>query len=263
MIYQSENFNGSLDFRCRLHHGWQVERHIHEYSELLYCSEGSCEIVINEKAILLSEKQFVWIPPNYIHQYNPTDANVICAVFSNDFIPLYTAVSKNKRLTVKPINAEETDHLLEGLYKIDKNDLLTVSGVLNLICAKVINNSVFEERAEGDGILYQKVISYISAHFTENITLHALAQIFGYNEKYLSHSLHTLTGVHFTSLIAMYRIELAKKLLLSERQKTISAIALASGFSALNTFNRAFKKMVGMTPLEYRKEAVAKCVATA
>ena len=136
---------------------------------------------------------------------------------------------------------------------VDSSDILKASGCLNLICSKAVKHSDFQNAGEIDGVLYQKVISYISAHFTEDITLAKLAQSFGYSEKYLSHSLHTLIGVHFTSLVAMYRIELAKKLLLSERQKTISAIALASGFSAINTFNRTFKKVVGMTPLEYRK----------
>ena len=87
MEYQNENFSGIYDFRCRFHDGWQIEKHIHEYSELLYCAKGSCVVCVNRKRIVLAEKQLIWIPPNYIHEYERTDARLICAVFSNDFIP--------------------------------------------------------------------------------------------------------------------------------------------------------------------------------
>ena len=79
-----------------------------------------------------------------------------------------------------------------------------------------------------------------------------IAKEYGYNEKYLSHSLYGLTGVHFSKLLAMYRIEYAKELLANEKFATISEIALESGFSAINTFNRVFKEFTGMTPGKYK-----------
>ena len=77
----------------------------------------------------------------------------------------------------------------------------------------------------------------------------------GYNEKYLSHSLHDLTGIHFRQLLNFYRIDRAKKLLTESPSANIGAIAMECGFGALNTFNREFKRIVGMTPREYRRFA--------
>ncbi len=90
MKYQLENFKGSYDFRCNDHDGWVMESHLHEYSELLYCKKGICTVVINGKHIALPEKHLIWLPPNYIHQYPTTQAQVVCAVFSKDFIHLIT-----------------------------------------------------------------------------------------------------------------------------------------------------------------------------
>lgn len=252
MEYQNENFNGIYDFRCRVHNGWQMGKHIHEYSELLYCQHGECEVYINGKKIVLSEKQLVWIPPNYIHQYECTDADVICAVFSNDFIPAFLQITKGKRLITSAISVGDTANILENFHLIDKNNILLITAYLNLICSKVIEASSFESATLCDGILYQKVVSYMSEHFKEDITLKELSAKYGYNEKYLSHSLHTMTGMHFSKLLAMYRIEYAKKLLISENSYSIAKIALESGFSAINTFNRVFKKFTKMTPTEYK-----------
>ena len=55
----------------------------------------------------------------------------------------------------------------------------------------------------------------------------------------------------------MYRIEYAKKLITGNPSYSISKTALESGFSAINTFNRSFKELTGMTPSEYRDNSSA------
>lgn len=254
MNYQLENFAGCYDFRCRFHNGWIMENHLHEYSELLYCKKGSVEILINGESIHLPEKHLIWIPPNYIHQYMQTDAELICTVFSNDFVPLFFQITKGKRMIPSPVSFFDMADILDRFHTLDSKNLLLINGLLNIICARILEKVEFEKATQTDGILYQKVVSYISAHFKEDISLKLIAKKFGYNEKYLSHSIYGLSGVHFSKLLAMYRIEYAKKRLISESFSTVSEIASESGFSAINTFNRVFKEFMGMTPTEYRND---------
>ena len=87
----------------------------------------------------------------------------------------------------------------------------------------------------------------------EELSLKAIANKFGYNEKYLSHALHELTGVHFCKLVNFYRIDYAKKLLKSRTDESVTVIAMKSGFSSTNTFYRVFLQTVGSTPSEYRR----------
>lgn len=253
MYYQTENINGIYDFRCRFHNGFIMESHIHEYSEILYCQNGECEIMINGRSIPLNADEFVFIPPNYIHRYLCIDADVICAVFSNDFIPLFFKEIKGKRLNVKPIEAGELKAIFEKLPNIDKSRSVILSGYLNLICDKALENADFEAACETDSVLYQKVISYISDNFMRDISLKKIAVEFGYNKKYLSSALHSLTGIHFSDFVAMYRIEYAKKLLIKNNRRSVTEISTLCGFTAVNTFNRQFKKLTSMTPTEYRR----------
>lgn len=254
MKYQLENFSGSYDFRSGFHEDWQVEAHIHEYCELLYCQRGEAEAVVNGKKICLSEGKLVWIPPNCVHQYHCDGAEVVCAVFSHDFIPLYFAQVGQAQPAVVPVDVADLGQILADFPAMDSQHRMAICGYLNLICHRVLQQTQLEATDRRDGILYQKVVSYLSEHFREDITLPDLAARFGYNEKYLSHCLHALTGVHFTKLLALYRIEHAKKLL-SQRNANIGRIAMECGFSAVNTFNRNFREIVGMTPSEYKKTA--------
>ena len=251
--YQLENFNGSYDFRSNFHHGWYMEAHIHEYCELLYCQRGTAEVTVNGKQIHLPEKHLVWLPPNCVHQYRCENAEVVCAVFSHDFIPLYFAQVGQTRPVVTPVDVADMAPILEEFPSLCKEDRLRISGYLNLICARALEQAELEKAANLDGELYQKVVTYLSEHFREEISLEMLASTFGYNEKYLSHCLHALTGVHFSRLLALYRIEHAKKLL-AEPRANIAAVAMECGFAAINTFNRNFKSITGMTPSEYKKQ---------
>ena len=252
MKYHSENFNGTLDFRSNFHKNWWVELHLHEYSEILYCKSGEGDILINGRNIRLQSNEFIWIPPNYVHQYSFQNAELVCAVFSNDFIPLYFSATEGKRLVVSAIPADELSSILEDLYLLKKDQRLKICGILNLIAQKVVEHSQLEETNCMDGVLFQKVVTYLSTHYTEEIKLCQLAKLFGYNEKYLSHALHSLTGVHYSQLVAFYRIEHAKKLLSQQPQKSITTVAMESGFPAINTFHRVFSKHTGMTPMQYR-----------
>lgn len=253
MYYQKENFNGIYDFRCNFHDSFVIESHIHEYSEILYCQKGNCNILINGTVVHLEDNEFVFIPPNYIHQYNLVNVHVICAVFSNDFIPLFFRLTKDKKLAITKFKANELENIFKALPNINKNQTILIMAYLNLICNTVIEQGDFEKNTLADGILYQKVISYLQKSFYQDISLKQIASIFGYNQKYLSTVLHSLTGMHFSDLIAMYRVEYAKELLTKNSMLSVTEISGMCGFSALNTFNRQFKKLTLMTPTQYRK----------
>ena len=254
MKYQIENFNGILDYRSRFHRSWNVGIHLHEYSEVLYCKEGQGTVLVNGCSVQLKAGQFVWLPPNYIHQYDFPDAELVCAVFSNDFVPLYFQASEGKHLVVSAIEAGNLSTILECLHTLKKEDALYISGCLNLICSEVMKRSEFSAAMQSDHVLFQKVITYLEEHCDEDITLAETARYFGYNEKYLSHTLHSLTGIHFRKLLSFYRVNHAKKLLLKSPELSVAQIAMKCGFSAINTFHRAFKDMTGMTPWEYRQK---------
>jgi AraC-like DNA-binding protein len=225
--------------------------HLHEYSEILYCKSGEGVILINGRKIALRAECFVWIPPNYIHQLDFSSAEVVCAVFSNDFIPLYFSVVGEKRLIPSAISALDLTSHIEGLPSLKKEDQLLVSGKLNIIAQRVIERSDFEESLLTDGVLFQKVVTYISNHYVEEIKLSSLAKLFGYNEKYLSHLFRLHTKSSFTEHLRSLRIQNAISLF-DIGLDSIKNVAYLSGFNDPLYFSNVFKKEIGVSPTEYK-----------
>lgn len=117
------------------------------------------------------------------------------------------------KLVTDKLDAGKLSEIFKRLPKTDGSDAILISAYLNLICHTVTEQGKFKNGQSVDGVLYQRVISYISKSFTEDISLEQIAKKFGYNKKYLSYALHLLTGINFTDLIAIYCIEYAKELL--------------------------------------------------
>lgn len=251
--YQTENFFGVYDFRCRKHQDFFVDSHLHEYSEILYVHRGNGDLSVNGKAIRMPEKTMIYLPPNVIHEYYCTHAEVWCAVFSNDFIPAFFQELGGERTIPAPVAVGELLPVMEALFSEEEKGKMRLAGLLNLLLEQIVKESVLTDADQGDSVLYQKVISYLSEHFREEVTLSEVAEAFGYHPKYLSAKLHGLTKMHFCRLLSLYRIGYARTLLEKrEADMTITRVADESGFSSLCTFHRAFRELVGMTPSEYR-----------
>jgi len=96
------------------------------------------------------------------------------------------------------------------------------------------------------------VKDYIDEHFQEKITLEDMADYVGLSKYYLSYLFKKEEGTNFVSYINKKRIEKAKEYL-RDTNNTVSQIYDLVGFSDQQYFSKTFKKIVGMTVTEYRK----------
>lgn len=90
--------------------------------------------------------------------------------------------------------------------------------------------------------------------FLENdLTLLQLAKKMEISVHDLSYLINESYHENFFSFINKYRIEEAKRLLLSEQYHRLNILGIAyqSGFNSKTTFNMAFKKHLGISPSEY------------
>ncbi|MFT7559643.1 MAG: AraC-like DNA-binding protein [Flavobacteriales bacterium] len=89
-----------------------------------------------------------------------------------------------------------------------------------------------------------------------DITLDSLAHILCCSTKDLSLIINRHFGVNFYEFINRYRINEAKTLLhdKSHKQTNITEIYVMVGFNSKSVFNTFFKKIVGVTPSQYRKQ---------
>ena len=115
-----------------------------------------------------------------------------------------------------------------------------------------------EEICEGNIPSYDQIIlhfqEYLEAHYAEQITLYDVANHLHMNDSYLSSYISQNTGKHFSEHLNDVRIQHAR-LLLTETSHSISHISESIGYSDQSYFGKIFKKLIGMTPLQYRSLA--------
>ncbi len=92
----------------------------------------------------------------------------------------------------------------------------------------------------------------------EALTLPALAEKLGINTHQLSEILNHHLNTSFKDYMKKLRIEEAKKLLLQNPSQTVLTISMEVGFRAVSTFNAAFKRETGVSPVEYRNSHLAR-----
>ncbi|HAN20483.1 MAG: hypothetical protein A2Y15_04350 [Clostridiales bacterium GWF2_36_10] len=124
---------------------------------------------------------------------------------------------------------------------------------------RYFGNSGKESEAKDYRLTYEKflyinrALDYIDSHFTEPLTLDKLAAISGFSQTHFGTLFKQMIGMSPWDYINLKRVNNARELLKTTKFP-IEDISLKSGFNNTTLFNRIFKKIVGLTPSEARKE---------
>ena len=113
-------------------------------------------------------------------------------------------------------------------------------------CLLVKNHSM-----KGYSLLIRKVLTQIDYDLTADLGLKNLAAQLNINPSYLSTLFKKETGSTLTEYVNQKRIEHAV-FLLNSSSLQIQMIAQYSGIPDVNYFTKTFKKIIGITPKEYR-----------
>lgn len=111
-------------------------------------------------------------------------------------------------------------------------------------------NFAIQKDVAGENRL-QKVINYISAHFTQNISLDDISKIAVMTPPAFCRFFKTRTHKTFSTFLNEVRISKACQLLI-DGEAPIKQICYDVGFSSLTNFNRTFKSFKGIAPSNYR-----------
>lgn len=97
------------------------------------------------------------------------------------------------------------------------------------------------------------VVSYILNHLPQELRLKNLAEIANYSPFHFQRIFKQVTGETSKQFIIRMRLENSAHFLIAHRNKSITEIALDSGFASPSTFARAFKSYFGISAEELRK----------
>jgi len=101
-----------------------------------------------------------------------------------------------------------------------------------------------------------KAINYIIENFTKPPDLEAVAKISGFSKFHFHRQFKAFTGETLNQFIKRIRLERAAFMLVFQKHRTVTDIALSCGFSSSQNFATDFKKHFHMTPKLYKEYKV-------
>ena len=228
----------------------------------LFIADGNREFSVKEGEYLLlapgsdqhgylhSQCEFFWVHFSDSELLLPQEVDPNSATFSDEIVSIpehgvlsdTTVVWNQMRLLLK-------HHRLYDDPYVAAADTMVVLCLLQHQClwGRPASQPLVKDDLQG------KILDYLNWHIHENIRVSQVATHLGYNEKYLSTLFTAMTGESIKHYILVQKMEIAKRQL-TNTNVPITAIAANMGFSDSHNFSTAFKKIVGMSPREYRKE---------
>ncbi len=212
-------------------------------------SAGSCVFIDCHKPYSHSSSEQLW-SLKWAHFYGPNMAGIYKKYVERGGRPCFVTS-----------HAAEFMNLLSELFNIasssayikDMKIFEQLTSLLTLLMEESwvpANNSTKNPTGKRD---LQDVKEYIDVHFTEKIMLEDLAEIFFINKYYLTRIFKEQFGLSISHYILQQRITHAKQLL-RFTDHSIEQIGQMCGIADANYFARAFKKVEGIAPGEYRRQ---------
>ncbi|MCM2677448.1 helix-turn-helix domain-containing protein [Alkalicoccobacillus plakortidis] len=145
------------------------------------------------------------------------------------------------RLNDNYIKKLETLHHVDDVKRMSKEMLYTFTNKV-----KQVNHEHYSKTVS-------KSVDYVIRHLYSDIAHDDIANYVDLSPKYLSVLFKKEVGMSLTDYIRFKRIEEAKRLL-ENTQATIPEICAYLSFYDQSYFTKVFKKLVGMTPRQYREK---------
>ena len=233
--------------------------------------------VIKEGARHGNEKLLTWA--RRIHRVNILVAVMLCVVIAASLlkvnIPLSTTMTLGviSRLVLLILGFIWFLMLLkETLNKQPKNDSISsatappsiddsvkaslqdASPSCGLLPKKYQKSGISQDRME---ILHKRAMAALQQDqlFLNNeLTLALLAEKIACSAHHLSQAINSIENKGFNDILNNLRMDEAKQQLISKPDKTVTEIAMDSGFNSKSSFYALFKKATGQTPGAFKKQ---------
>ncbi|KIL42365.1 hypothetical protein SD70_02095 [Gordoniibacillus kamchatkensis] len=154
--------------------------------------------------------------------------------------------------TFQPVDRLCTLNMLETAEEVKE----WIFGIFaELWCEK--KNAQQAEACFGENRIHQRVVAkaieYIQAHYAEAISLRDVAKTVNMSKNYFSEVFKKVTGQNFVDYLIQLRLNRSKDLLQDSALK-VYEVAEMSGFSDVKYFSKLFKKVMQISPTDYREE---------
>lgn len=239
------------------HHYREREEGTEEYI-LLYCVEGEGYIYVEEKMYTLHSREAFCIPRNKKHRYYASEQNP-WSIFWVHFKGENTGYYPLEERQVIQINSRHAENriitLFDVLFRVlERNytmgNFIYISQVLALILSEIYFREKVDEVSDQSRHI-TAMVRYMYKHMNQHLTLEDLCRDFELSKSYINASFKKYANRAPIDFFINLKMQEACKLLKST-DLYIVEISQELGYDDQYYFSRIFKKVIGVSPKEYR-----------
>lgn len=259
----------------KFHSRYNMQLHWHKEFEIIHVVSGRFFLSIDDIHYTLSEGDTAVISGGSLHGGTPEECHYQCLVFDLEFFiknhcfcaeSLQAVLLHEQNITpFFPGSNIFVKSCCEELMEINMKQapgwqLSSIGSMCSLLGYFLrqkcfISTSSFPLKNKKKIKQFKTVLSFISDHYTEKLTLEQLAASIPMNKNYFCHFFQELTGYTPMEYVNYYRIESACEQL-ATTDKSITEIAMDCGFSDTSYFIKIFRKYKNVTPAKYYQNCV-------
>ena len=195
-------------------------------------------------------------PANSLHIYLRRQiVDDIAASLGIDRVSIAPSLG-TKDLLLEQLAISVQDALSEKAFGTVYPDYLARSLAVRLLHRHSMSITVPEPSPQGgfSKVQLQRAIDFMEAHLADSPTLSELSSVLGLSPSHFARRFKVATGVPPHQYLIKLRIDRAKRLL--RKCDTVIDVALACGFAHQGHLTRVFRRMVGVTPTDYRRSII-------
>ena len=251
--------------------------HTHDYFQIYYIAKGGLSHFIGDKSSKLRQSDMFIVPPGVVHYISP-EPNTMFYSFS--FMPDFLVESNQSgKLVSLFLRNLLTDKNILPRVSIDSEDMFYIESIMErmlnefnckefgfgevihsyaVLLVTVLARNYFEKNTlpeyfDNSKQFVMHCIEYIENNFAERITLDEMSKRSAMSKNNFCKYFYKLTGYSFNNYLNLCRIKKATQYIKDGYK--ITAIYGLCGYSDFSTFYRNFKKIMDMSPNEYKMQA--------
>lgn len=223
---------------------------------LIYVTDGVFNTKINDTVFHLNKGAVVLYPPKYkYHYWGEPPSKYLCVHFTGSHVE---KILTDLGFPLEPYTLEgdfspKIKSLFDKMIEKDITKAIFLQYSLSCLLEEILLTIAIERVRNSGYRTFKNSIKYIHANYTEKIKVPYLAQLEGLsNSRYITLFSKEM-GKTPSEYILDLRLNRACDLLLTTDME-ISAVGVSSGYSDQYFFSKIFKKHIGISPQEYRKQ---------
>ena len=251
----------------------------HDFWELVYAVKNPLICTAGGERITLLEGEVLFHKPNEHHTLaadtqSAPDVFIISfeckseaiRFFENKHLELdrdllkyiYMIIEESKNTFDLPISNPDIRKMplaknesLGGMQLIKNLTEILLINIMRRETGKVETAAQFLLKEDYEEHITKEIIAYLKANVHKTVSIDDIAKSLSYTKSYLFRQFKKSTGDTIMAYFLKLKIDIAKKML-REGGTSVSEIAASLAFDSPNYFSKAFKKVTGRTPMQYK-----------